>query len=133
MGSTRSVLLAIVLIATSAPGFADDQPVIPNAPSAITQSRFWDRQQKITFSVTGLARAADAGITCYHLSQGWRERWLPTQSCAGATSWIAVGHGAQTLMQYWLWKRGHRKLARILPWLLIQGTVAARAVSAAKR
>lgn len=109
-----------------APGPAMIQAALPTGkpglfaqPPAKSQPKFWDRQQIIGFAASTGMRAWDAAQTCSKFANDplWRERWLPTQSCAGVTSLLMTGEAAQTAAQYLLFRTGHRKLERIIPWV----------------
>lgn len=76
---------------------------------------FWDRANKVGFTLSFAVRAADAGQTCYHLSHGSIEGSAPFQSCGGVTAWIMAGQALQMGGQYLLHRTGHHKLERWLP------------------
>jgi hypothetical protein len=114
---------AVLLLSTvAAAGELPDAPT----PQAPPPARFWDRQQVIGFAASTGMRAWDSAYTC-HLSQapGWHEDWLPAQSCAGVVGLLAAGEIAQTGLQYLLYRTGHRKLQRIVPWVSVAVSAAA--------
>ena len=76
---------------------------------------FWDRANKIGFTVSFAVRAADAGQSCYHLRHGSIEGSAPFQSCGGVTAWIMAGQALQMGGQYRLHRAGHHKLERWIP------------------
>jgi hypothetical protein len=78
---------------------------------------FWDKQNKIAFAVTAGIRTADIAQTCYGLAHGARELALPTQSCAGVASFIALGQGEQLFGQWIAHRKGWHRLERIIPYV----------------
>lgn len=88
-------------------------------------SQFWTKQQVASQSLQASLHLADGIQTCYHLAQGWREDWLPTQSCAAVMGWMAGSTAASVGLSYWLHKRGHRKLALIVPYAFASGSAVA--------
>ena len=88
-------------------------------------SHFWTRQQIVAQSMNAAARAADVAQTCYHLRNGWREAWEPSQSCTGVAMWTFSGVPASIGTSYLLHRRGHERMARWTPYLFTAGSVAA--------
>ncbi len=74
----------------------------------------------------------DAGMTADNLEKGGHERWLPTQSPAGADAMILSGPLVSIVLCRWLRGHHHKKLARIVPWLFIAGSVSAISYSASQ-
>ena len=86
---------AVIILLCIAAG-AQDQP-----------RHFWGRRNiAITVAHAALA-GADAGRTCYNLSIGGRERWMPTQSCAGVSAMIFGGVALNVASRWLLERRGH--------------------------
>jgi hypothetical protein len=71
------------------------------------------RGRTLTVMQVALA-SADASKTCQNLSNGGHERFMPTQSCAGVTGFIAGGVVLNVVARYWLLRHGHPELSTAL-------------------
>jgi len=127
--SCRTVLLAVLAGALcSSVTVPEAVAELPDAPSVSLSARqgiprdtrpvlrYWspDAKRALTFSLA--ARATDAALTCRNLTAGGGERWLPVHSCAGTAVWIMGGQASQSLVAWYLWRAGHRRLARVVSW-----------------
>lgn len=104
---------------------ASVQPALPDAPIAkpavtrpVTNGQFFDKPAKIAFAANMTLLAADSAQTCHNLANGGRERFLPTQSCAGATAIMGAEMGALWLGANLAHKLGHHKIERIAEWVM---------------
>jgi hypothetical protein len=92
-------------------------------------SQFWTRQQIAAQSLNAAVRAADVAQTCYHLGNGWREAWEPSQSCAGVSLWTLAGVPGSIGTAYLLHRHHHDRLARWTPYIFAVSSTAAIAYS----
>jgi hypothetical protein len=93
----------------------------PNSPSAqITlQHRYWDRENTLLFAVHGGLEAADFGLTHRALAHGGVElnplaRPFTNLGTAGQITFFAGGTAAAVGISYWLHRRGHHRLERLV-------------------
>lgn len=105
----------------------------PNAPSALVraedlnapsaeppqQHKFWDRETAILFGVHAGLEAADFGLTHNALAHGGVERNplakpFTNLGTAGQAAFFAGGTAATLGISYWLHKRGHHRMERLV-------------------
>jgi hypothetical protein len=113
----------VTLLLLSAPLFGQHLPDAPSATattptatavgSAMPAHRFLNRPAKFALAGSAALVTADAVLTCRHLAAGGREVFLPTQSCAGVTAWLAGSFAAETGIAYLLHRTGHHRLERL--------------------
>jgi hypothetical protein len=103
------------IIRTTAAFFAMAFVLLPSVFAQEAPHSFWDRANKVGFTISFAVRAVDAGQSCYHLRHGSIEGSAPFQSCSGVTSWIMAGQALQMGGQYLLHRTGHHKLERWIP------------------
>lgn len=85
----------------------------PDALKSQTKShRFFDRPAKIALAISAGVFAADAATTCHNLANGGHEQWLPAQSCAGVTTWMAGSFATELGVSYLLHRKEHHRLER---------------------
>jgi hypothetical protein len=116
-----------VLSLPSAPSADMNAPVafVPATPVvAIDTSRrsseahpFWDRENRILFSLTAAAATADFFVTRANLQSGGRELNPLTRPFAGSTPALATNFALETAsvmgISYMFHKTGHHKLERL--------------------
>ncbi|PYX93456.1 MAG: hypothetical protein DMG71_15205 [Acidobacteria bacterium] len=92
-----------------------------NAPSAelAASHKFWDRETKLLFAVHAGMEAADFGLTHNALAHGGVERNPIAQpfmklGTPGQVAFFAGGTAATLGISYWLHKRGHHRLERLV-------------------
>jgi hypothetical protein len=81
---------------------------LPDAPH-----KFLDKTSLGSFTGSAAILSADATITCQNLGHnGFHEEWLPANSCAGVSSWIAASFASQLTTSYLLHRSGHHRMER---------------------
>jgi len=92
-----------------------------NAPSAdlAASHKFWDRETKLLFAVHASMEAADFALTHNALDNGGVERNPIAQpfmklGTPGQVAFFAGGTAAAVGISYWLHKRGHHRLERLV-------------------
>ena len=92
-----------------------------NAPSAelAASHKFWDRETKLLFAVHAGMEAADFGLTHNALAHGGVERNPIAQpfmklGTPGQVIFFAGGTAATVGISYWLHRRGHHRLERLV-------------------
>jgi hypothetical protein len=92
-----------------------------NAPSSELHAthKFWDRENAILFGLHAGLEAADFGLTHYALAHGSVERNplarpFTNLGTAGQAAFFAGGTAATLGITYWLHKRGHHRLERMI-------------------
>jgi hypothetical protein len=86
-----------------------------NLSAQSPEHRFFDRNNLIGFTAMYAGGALDHHSTCRSLRAGYRETFMPTQSCR--TIGIAI-YGTSTGivgLSYWMHRKGHHKIERWLP------------------
>lgn len=96
MGIIRGLLIAVLFV----------------APLVAQESMFHNKAQVALAAGNIALGVADAVQSC---RPGFVEVTLPTQSCAGKAAFILGGKAAETAGQYWLYRKGHRRLAWMVP------------------
>ena len=93
----------------------------PNAPSAELRAehKFWDRKNALLFGFHAGLEAADFGLTHYALAHGAVERNplarpFTNLGTGGQVAFFAGGTAATLGISYWLHKRGHHRLERMV-------------------
>ena len=93
----------------------------PNAPSAqiTSQHRYWDRENKLLFAIHAGLETADFGLTHHALLHGAVElnplaRPFTNMGTGGQMVFFAGGTAATLGISYWLHRRGHHRLERIV-------------------
>lgn len=105
----------------------------PNAPSAVVnaeqsnapsverppQHKFWDRETAILFGVHAGLEAADFALTHNALAHGGVERNplakpFTNLGTAGQAAFFAGGTAVTLGISYWLHKRGHHRMERLV-------------------
>jgi len=81
------------------------------------QHKFFDRQQLLALYAHSGMRVLDTVKTCRELSDGGREDWIPTQSCAGVAAWQVGSVGLALAVGWMFHKHGNHRLERITPWV----------------
>jgi hypothetical protein len=81
------------------------------------EHKFFDRQQMLALYAHAGMRIVDTIKTCRELSDGGREDWIPTQSCAGIAAWQAGSVGLALGVGWLFHKTGHHRLERLTPWV----------------
>jgi hypothetical protein len=114
-GTRHSALgIRLILLFVSVSVFGQD----PDA------HRFFDKQARWTAAGSAAVFATDAAVTCRNLANGGHEDWLPTQSCAGVSAWMAGNFATQQMAAYWLHRRGHHRLERLVERFSASGSAA---------
>lgn len=118
----KTYLQIAMLLLASGFCFADELPEAP-LPKLSTVHKFMDTQNKIVFTSMVSMRTVDAVQTCHAMTTitGWRERQLPTQSCAGIVAFSAAFSIAGVGAAYLLHRTGHYGLERIPMWISFAG------------
>ena len=93
--------------------------LLPSVSAQEAPHSFWDRANKVGFTISFAVRAVDAGQSCYHLRHGSIEGSAPFQSCGGVTAWIMAGQALQMGGQFLLHRTGHHRLERLPPVVVI--------------
>ncbi len=110
--------LAVANVAPSlTPGAAAIEAPRSASPDQPLQHKFFDRQQMLALYAHSGMRILDTIKTCRELSDGGREDWIPTQSCAGVAAWQAGSVGLALGVGWLFHKTGHHRLERITPWV----------------
>jgi hypothetical protein len=86
--------------------------------------QFLDRTGVISLTGSAAVFTADAVTSCRNLYGGGHEAFLPTQTCAGISAWMASSFAAQTATAYMLHRSGHHRLERIAEFVWASGSVA---------
>jgi hypothetical protein len=98
----------------------ESQPVRPKRPT----HPFWDRTNKIEFSIGGAAAAWDMTKTCKNLATpAGKEYNLPVSSCGGAVAFTIGEQAAAWSSAYVLHRTHHHKLERIPELFLIETNI----------
>lgn len=84
----------------------------------VTDGQFFDKPAKIAFAANMTMFSLDAAQTCHNLANGGHERFLPTQSCAGATAIMGAEMAGLWLGAHFAHRRGLHKLERVLEWTM---------------
>jgi hypothetical protein len=113
-----------------ASGFAFAPVVgVTAAPKITREHRFWDRENRILFSVAGGLAVADFCVTRANLASGGRELNPITRVFSGSTAGLATNFALETGgligVNYLLHKTGHHKLERITSYVNIGSSAGA--------
>lgn len=113
-----------------AAGFAFAPVVgVTAAPKLTREHRFWDRENRILFSVAGGLAVADFCVTRANLASGGRELNPVTRVFSGSTAGLATNFALETggliSVNYLLHKTGHHKLERITSYVNIGSSAGA--------
>jgi len=104
-----------------APSLNPGSPTIEAATATQVEQpmehKFFDRQQLAALYAHSGMRVLDTIKTCRELSDGGREDWIPTQSCAGVAAWQAGSVGLALGVGWLFHKTGHHRLERMAPWV----------------
>lgn len=93
-----------------------------NAPSSLAEHpahKFWDRETAILFGLHAGLEAADFGLTHHALAEGAVERNplarpFTNLGTGGQVAFFAGGTAATLGISYWLHKRGHHRMERLI-------------------
>jgi hypothetical protein len=123
---------------SEASGFAFAPVVGVKVPSKpVSEHRFWDRENRILFSVAGGLAVADFCVTRANLASGGKELNPVTRVFSGSTPGLAANFALETggliSVNYLLHKTGHRKLERITSYVNIGSSAGAVAWSLSHR
>ena len=115
---------------SEASGFAFAPVVgVTAAPKLTREHRFWDRENRILFSVAGGLAVADFCVTRANLASGGRELNPVTRVFSGSTAGLATNFALETggliSVNYLLHKTGHHKLERITSYVNIGSSAGA--------
>ena len=115
---------AIVSSRSEASGFAFAPVVaVTIPPKPEREHRFWDRENRILFSVAGGLAVADFCVTRANLASGGKELNPVTRVFSGSTAGLATNFALETggliSVNYLLHKTGHHKLERITSYVNI--------------
>ena len=121
---------AIAAAKPDASGFAFAPVVgITAAPKLTAEHRFWDRENRILFSVAGGLAVADFCVTRANLANGGKELNPVTRVFSGSTAGLATNFALETggliSVNYLLHKSGHHKLERITSYVNIGSSAGA--------
>jgi hypothetical protein len=86
--------------------------------------RFLDKTGIISLTGSAAVLTVDAVTTCRNLYGGGYEAFLPTQSCAGTSAWIASSFAAQTATAYLMHRTGHHRIERLAEFVWASGSAA---------
>jgi hypothetical protein len=124
VGVCATILLLVSAFAGAQGPNAPSAAVSPDpliAPSAAETAghKFWDRQTILLFSLHAGLEAADFGLTHHALANGQVERNplarpFTNLGTGGQAAFFAGGTAATLGLTYWLHKRGHHRLERIV-------------------
>lgn len=93
------------------------------------EHRFWDRENRILFSVAGGLAVADFCVTRANLASGGKELNPVTRVFSGSTAGLAANFALETggliSVNYLLHKTGHHKLERITSYVNIGSSAGA--------
>lgn len=99
------------------------------APKLNREHRFWDRENRILFSVAGGLAVADFCVTRANLASGGKELNPVTRVFSGSTPGLAANFALETGgligVNYLLHKTGHHKLERITSYVNIGSSAGA--------
>jgi len=123
---------------SEASGFAFAPVVGVTVPSKpVSEHRFWDRENRILFSVAGGLAVADFCVTRANLANGGKELNPVTRVFSGSTAGLATNFALETGgligVNYLLHKSGHHKLERITSYVNIGSSAGAVAWSLSHR
>ena len=108
---------------------------VPSKP--VGQHRFWDRENRILFTVAGGLAVADFCVTRANLANGGMELNPVTRVFSGSTPGLAANFAVETggliSVNYLLHKTGHHKLERITSYVNIGSSAGAVAWSLSHR
>jgi len=108
---------------------------VPSKP--VGEHRFWDRENRILFSVAGGLAVADFCATRSNLARGGKELNPVTRVFSGSTPGLAANFALETGgligVNYLLHKTGHHKLERITSYVNIGSSAGAVAWSLSHR
>lgn len=129
---------AVAAAKPEAAGFAFAPVVgVTAAPKRTREHRFWDRENRILFSVAGGLAVADFCVTRANLASGGRELNPVTRVFSGSTAGLATNFALETggliSVNYLLHKTGHHKLERITSYVNIGSSAGAVAWSLSHR
>jgi len=109
--------------------------MVPSKP--VGEHRFWDRENRILFSVAGGLAVADFCVTRANLANGGKELNPVTRVFSGSTPGLAGNFALETggliSVNYLLHKTGHHKLERITSYVNIGSSAGAVAWSLSHR
>ena len=113
-----------------AAGFAFAPVVgVTAVPKLEREHRFWDRENRILFSVAGGLAVADFCVTRANLASGGKELNPVTRVFSGTTAGLATNFALETggliSVNYVLHKTGHHKLERITSYVNIGSSAGA--------
>jgi hypothetical protein len=104
---------------SSATAFAAPMPIIESgaALKKETTHRFWDRENRVLFTATGIAATGDFLVTRANLASGGRELDPVARLFTGSTPALACNFALQTTavvgVSYLFHKTGHHRLERL--------------------
>ena len=117
------ILLVSVLANGQGPSalseFISVQESVAPPPEMRAEHKFWDRENALLFGFHAGLEAADFGLTHYALTHGAVERNplarpFTNLGTGGQAAFFAGGTAATLGISYWLHKRGHHRLERIV-------------------
>ena len=88
--------------------------VILGGNAFASDRHFW-KDNRTAIAVDAGAWTADTIVTCYTLSRGWHENFIPTQKCGVIAAWSAGSWGLATGVSYLLHRTGHYHLSKYVP------------------
>jgi hypothetical protein len=110
------------------------QSSIPEAPAPHS---FWDKQNKVLFSMVGVSSAADFAVTHYNLSNGGSElnplARVFCGSTAGQVAYFTAGAAGTMGISYVFHRTGHHKMERYASMLQIGSSTFAASYGIAHR
>jgi len=110
------------------------QSSIPEAPAP---HGFWDKQNKVLFSLVGVSTAADFAVTHYNLNNGGSELNPVARvfcgSTAGQVAYFAAGAAGTVGVSYLFHRTGHHKMERFASMLQVGSSTFAASYGIAHR
>jgi hypothetical protein len=106
-------------------------------PEAPAPHGFWDKQNKVLFSLVGVSTAADFAVTHYNLNHGGSElnpvARAFTGSTAGQVAYFTAGAAGTMGISYVFHRTGHHKMERVASMLQIGSSTFAASYGIAHR
>jgi len=106
-------------------------------PEAPAPHSFWDKQNKVLFSLVGVSSAADFAVTHYNLANGGTElnpvARVFSGSTAGQVAYFTAGAAGTMGISYIFHRTRHHKLERVASMLQIGSSTFAASYGIANR